>query len=411
MRFVRRARRAAVLPAAAALAAATLLATATGAQAVPTGSVTGYQIVQGASTAITPGTSAAASVSCSAGQVVLDGGVSAHSPLTFIVSSYPSASDAWSVTMTDTGNETYTEHFTPYAVCVDASSVPGIQIVSANQTVGGNSTELTGAYCGTDVVGGGVATSSTSVFLTISQPEPGYWLADVHNTGGSTASFTVYSVCIPSADVSVYQTGSASYGAYGTFVGLIGSPPGAQAAAVPPAVFDTAGSPYCPSGTVAVAGGVFSHDQTNAYISSVYPNSSGRYWLVTETDVSPPQYYNEFFLPNDVCVSSSQPTSLTAWPQYAVGQPGHPDSGVGFGVVAATLTSNGSPVSGEQVSFSVGTHSLCTAVTNSSGVASCHLGFGQELQVIFANHYSASFAGDGSYQPSSANTQAVVFAH
>jgi len=76
--------------------------------------------------------------------------------------------------------------------------------------------------------------------------------------------------------------------------------------------------------------------------------------------------------------------------------------------VSATLTSGGSPVIGVPVSFSVGSKAVCTANTNNSGVATCSLTPMQEAAVLKANSYSASFAGNSSYQPSTASTKAIV---
>ena len=45
---------------------------------------------------------------------------------------------------------------------------------------------------------------------------------------------------------------------------------------------------------------------------------------------------------------------------------------------------------------------------NNSGVATCSLTPLQEAAVLKANSYSASFAGNSSYQPSTASTKAIV---
>ena len=394
--------------------AAALLADASVASAA---GVSGYNVVQGSSTAITPGQSVDASVSCAAGQVVLSGGVSAHSPQTFIRSSYPTSANTWRVIMTDTGTETYTEHFAPYAVCVDASSVPGIhQAVNASQTVGpdtyyGQDNAAADAYCnsGEVVVGGGVDSADTATLLTISRPtsDEQAWEVFVHltNDGDAPSTFSVYSVCIPSGDVSSYTIQTASYGAYGTF---LATDAGGSATGVGDSVTNTAASPYCPTGTVAVAGGSTSHDWPNSFISSLYPApGDSHYWLSTTTDTNPPGY-DEYFLPSDICVSQqvAAASTLTAYPQLWFF---NPPKSAGYGWVAASLSSAGSPVVGRSVSFSVGALHLCSALTNANGIARCAVPVKYEFLILIGNHYSASFAGDSGYLPASASTLALRF--
>jgi hypothetical protein len=290
-------------------------------------------------------------VSCTAGQVVLSGGVSAHSPQSFIQSSYPTGAGSWSVAMTDT--ETYTEHFAPYAVCVDASSVPGIhQVENSGLAVGPNTyygadNAAADAYCNTGevVVGGGVQSADDSTLLTISRPtsDERAWevFVDITNAADAPSTYNVYSVCIPSADVSSYSIQTASAGAYGTY--LATDQPGGVATGVGPDVTNTAASPYCPSGTVAVAGGSTSHDWQNQFVSSLCPApGDSHYWLATETDTIPPSGYDEYFLPSDICVTQqvAVATTLVAYPQLWLFQP---LKSAGYGWVAATLTSAGSP--------------------------------------------------------------------
>jgi hypothetical protein len=98
-------------------------------------------------------------------------------------------------------------------------------------------------------------------------------------------------------------------------------------------------------------------------------------------------------------------TGLTAAPELVLALP---RAGVGPNVVSATLTSNGRGVAGVSISFSAGPFHLCAAVTNSSGVATCRLSPGLGLLVVLYGRYSASFAGNGQYGPSSASTPTVV---
>jgi hypothetical protein len=407
------------------VACAGLLATAVSmavlvasASAAPTAGVSGYNVVQGSATNITPGQTVTASVSCAAGQDVLSGGVSAHSPMTFIQSSYPTAAGTWSVTMTDTGVETYTEHFTPYAVCVNASSVPGIhQAENAGTVVGpdtyyGDDNAAADAYCnsGEVVVGGGVHSADNHTLVTISHPtdDERAWDVFVHLTihADAPSTFDVYSVCIPSTDVSSYSIQTSSYGDYGT---TLGTDAGGTATGVGPDVANTAGTPYCPSGTVAVAGGETNNDHQNEFLSTVYPApGDSHYWLVTQTDVNPPSGYDENFVPQAICVTQALVlTTLVAYPQVWLFQPFR---SAGLGWVSATLTSGGSPVAGRDVDFSVGSLHVCSAITNTNGLARCAVPNRiLETMIVLGNHYSASFAGDGSYVASTATTSTFRF--
>ena len=99
-------------------------------------------------------------------------------------------------------------------------------------------------------------------------------------------------------------------------------------------------------------------------------------------------------------------TSLTAAPQIDLDAR---SLGVGLGRVSATLTSAGSPLAGKQITFTVGSTTLCTATTNTKGVATCNLSLKNELKVLAANSYTASFAGNSSYLGSTASTKAIVF--
>jgi len=400
---------------AAAVTAAVLLANASAASAA---GVSGYNVVQGSATNITPGQTVTATVSCAAGQDVLSGGVSAHSPMTFIQSSYPTGSSTWSVTMTDTGIETYTEHFTPYAVCVNASSVPGIHqaenpgVAVGPDTYYGEDNAAADAYCnnGEVVVGGGVHSADTHTFLTISHPtnDEQAWDVFVHLTvhADAPSTFDVYSVCIPSADVSSYSIQTSNYGDYGT---LLGTDAGGELTGVGPDVANTAGTPYCPSGTVAAAGAETNNDHQNEFLSTVYPApGDSHYWIVTQTDVNPPTGYDETFVPESICVTQQLvPTTLVAYPQVWLFRP---SKSAGIGWVAATLSSGGNPVAGRDVDFSVGTRHVCSAITNASGLARCAVPNGiLETIIVLGNYYSASFAGDGTYVASSATTPTFRF--
>lgn len=296
------------LLAVAASAAGIVGPTLTSAHADPVAaSLTGYQIVTGAQTALpanSAGVSQAADAFCPSGKVVLSGGVVNHNSTAFIRTSYPTDSRTWQAVVTPTTNTSYAEWFQTYAVCVDAASVPGYhQVQTAQLPVGpatyyGPDLAVGDAYCssGEVVVGGGVRSHNPSTFMTISHPtsDQRAWEVEVHLTnppswGGEY--YQVSSVCVPSTDVSNYSIVTATSSTYGTSL--------TQAA---PA--SSAGSPYCGTNTLAVAGGAINHDQHNGFISSVSPNSSGKYWVVTDRDDAAPSY-GEHFYPTAVCLNAT----------------------------------------------------------------------------------------------------------
>jgi hypothetical protein len=98
------------------------------------------------------------------------------------------------------------------------------------------------------------------------------------------------------------------------------------------------------------------------------------------------------------------PTTLVAAPQVVLFPP---PNAVGLFNVAATLTSGGLGVSSEPIVFSVGGSQLCSAVTDASGNASCNPGALGELEVLLTGGYTASFAGDGGFLPSTGTTPAI----
>jgi hypothetical protein len=100
----------------------------------------------------------------------------------------------------------------------------------------------------------------------------------------------------------------------------------------------------------------------------------------------------------------SVPTTLTATPAIAQ------LSGLKiylFGL-NGTLTANGAPVSGQTITFTVGGTTICSAVTNSAGTASCN-GIASALSIILANGYKATFAGNPPYLPSSTTAPLITF--
>jgi hypothetical protein len=302
-------------------------------------------------------------------------------------------------------------------VCVNASSVPGIhQAENAGVVVGpdtyyGEDNAAADAYCnsGEVVVGGGVHNADAHTFLTISHPtdDEQAWDVFVHLTvpADAPSTFDVYSVCIPSADVSSYSIQTSNYGDYGT---LLGTDAGGTLTGVGPDVANTAGTPYCPSGTVAAAGGETNNDHQNEFLSTLYPApGDSHYWIVTQTDVNPPTGYDENFVPQDICVTQQLlPTKLVAYPQLVELEP---FVGVGSQTVEATLTSGGIPVSGQTVYFTSGSTALCRATTNAAGVARCYISASSQSLLYRTNHYTAAFNGTGDYTGSTSTTLVVTF--
>lgn len=73
----------------------------------------------------------------------------------------------------------------------------------------------------------------------------------------------------------------------------------------------------------------------------------------------------------------------------------------------ATLTAEGAPLAGEEVVFSAGSYS-CSGVTNANGMASCSLSLRGLLSTVLNFGYTAEFAGNPPYLPSS-DSGALLF--
>ena len=141
-------------------------------------------------------------------------------------------------------------------------------------------------------------------------------------------------------------------------------------------------------------------DGKTAYVANVLSESVTPIDLATNT---PGAEIKVGEAPIGVAITPNT-TSLTAAPQLVLFPPPY---GVGLFRVSATLTSGGSPLKGKPISFSVGKTSLCSAATASNGVASCKLSLTAEIAVLFANSYTATFAGDSGYTGSKASTHAI----
>ena len=78
--------------------------------------------------------------------------------------------------------------------------------------------------------------------------------------------------------------------------------------------------------------------------------------------------------------------------------------------VTGTLDSLGRPAAGLPLNFSTGRTHLCTAITNSHGVASCVLSYAKSVAIRHnAGRYTVSFSGTPGYRPSIAFGQAIIF--
>ena len=104
-----------------------------------------------------------------------------------------------------------------------------------------------------------------------------------------------------------------------------------------------------------------------------------------------------------VIAAAKAASTITPEPQVIL--PGF--SGAGLLHVSATLTSGKSVLAGKTVAFTVKQTKLCSAQTNTSGVATCSINVLQEALVLLTNSYTASFSGDGSYTASTASAPAV----
>jgi hypothetical protein len=71
-------------------------------------------------------------------------------------------------------------------------------------------------------------------------------------------------------------------------------------------------------------------------------------------------------------------------------------------VATLTVASTGAPIEAETINFRSGKTALCSATTNISGAAACQVPASDALMVT-ASGYTATFAGDANYTPSSAN--------
>ena len=114
-------------------------------------------------------------------------------------------------------------------------------------------------------------------------------------------------------------------------------------------------------------------------------------------------YYDSSANEQGLLISSTTPsTSLTAAPQIA------PHGAVGLDVASATLTSGGTALSGQTITFTDGSLQLCTATTNTKGTATCRIPLKDEILVLLTNKYTATYTTTPSYSGSTATTPAII---
>jgi hypothetical protein len=107
-----------------------------------------------------------------------------------------------------------------------------------------------------------------------------------------------------------------------------------------------------------------------------------------------------------VTISYTLPTTLVAYPQLVIFEP---FVGIGNQVVQAKLTSDGSPLAGQTVSFTDGSTALCSASTNSKGIARCTITGQNQSLLNRNNHYTATFAATSGYTGSTSTVPAIAF--
>ncbi|MFD8478679.1 IPT/TIG domain-containing protein [Kitasatospora sp. NPDC059673] len=103
--------------------------------------------------------------------------------------------------------------------------------------------------------------------------------------------------------------------------------------------------------------------------------------------------------PADQYAYTKDATSLTAQPLLFSLSGGlnitlHPQA-------TLTDTTTGKPVPGQTITFTVGTHTVCTATTNAQGVASC-AGLCPLTAILLSGSYTATFAGTPALAPATA---------
>lgn len=353
--------------------------------------VTGYHVVAGSSASFDGPSTLNLFASCPAGQTAISGGVETHSPLAWLSELQPVSAQMWAMAVTQDKTFGFAQSATPYVVCVDTSSVPGLYVVSASKQIAHGQSDEVDAFCQNnpgDVAVAGGFSGAPYLRAVISSWLPGdnrAWQAGAFNaTGFATTPLTVYAVCLPGADVTDYvQQKNTFPTSYGTSLDQP-APFGATT--------NTSGAPYCPSGDVAVGGGAWNHDQNNAFISSLIPAPQGdqHYWNETSTELVPPQYFTQWAEAYDICVNAAVPAPTTTTLSISPTSPALNQQ--------ATLTATVSPHPGPTgtVTFYDNGVAIGTGSVGSNGVATLTTTFGGGSHSLVA-----VYGGDNNYADSS----------
>jgi serine/threonine protein kinase len=159
-----------------------------------------YSLDGHSNSAVVPnGSSVSVTATCASGEQLVGGGyyVKDTNELYNAESSYPSASNAWTASITNNTAQTMTLY--SFAMCLQANFSLGIQIKSGTVNIASGATQLALAGCtgGGYVTGGGFKTTPANKgFVTISAPtsSPGGWEASVDASFGAMTA-TAYALC------------------------------------------------------------------------------------------------------------------------------------------------------------------------------------------------------------------------
>jgi hypothetical protein len=190
-----------------------------------------------------------ATATCPAGTTLVSGAfadASAEGASMDVYASYPSAANAWTVTVFSVGGPL---NFSAYADCISANFPVSTQIVSGGGPGGGTAT----CPAGTTLTGGGYKGAGVAA----SKPSGNGWQSTVQ-TG--SAALQVYAVCANN-NLSAGGTPSANV--------------------VVPTLGDKKVEVGCAAGQTLVGGGFGSADRASAYVSLPKPDNST--WIVQAT--------------------------------------------------------------------------------------------------------------------------------
>jgi hypothetical protein len=232
-------------------------AAAAGAQVRP--ALAGY-VVKTVSFTATNGQQTTHSLSCPAGDVVLSGGAVPVGFDRFInLNSSYAKGRAWVVWVNNSSGSD--DSVSETAVCASASAFTGLQTVTKVVKLAANhdsGIQLLQCPSGKWPLGGGVYSTDSSLNVNLTQSYPNLgaagWDASAYNQAGKPDSMTISMLCA--------QPPTGYWGSGGTGVD---NPAGTQT---------TAGAPACPTGTVALSGGLASTtDGPNVWLNGSGPNS------------------------------------------------------------------------------------------------------------------------------------------